>query len=459
MGGIYPVGVVKKATSHYVDGFMFSPAFKARRWDGKRHFFRDKDSSFPIGLYEEVVKALQGANPKARITLNDQRVRPATADRGFDLHGIDFGVGKFDYQLEAAKEMVRVGRGILKIATNGGKTEIAAAVAKHLSVPTLFLVERLELVRQTLRRFAKRLQLPEDEIGYIADGEFRLGKWITIATPKSLKNRLADPEVQRMLRVWELVFADECHHTASDTFYDIMRRLPAFYRFGLSGTPLDRTDESDMRLIATTGPILYEVKNRMLIERGISVEPQLEMVRIKEPKLADSLTWGTVYRLGITENDVLAEAVVSRAVAHAAAGKQVVVLVDKAKHGKALEKRMKEDFDTPFKFRFISGSMKLDTREKALEDFTSRKLRCLIATPILDEGVDIPNIDVLILAAGGKSKIRLLQRVGRGLRVGEGKDVLHVIDFAVFSHRWLLSHSLERLRAYKSEDCFKISSA
>ena len=71
----------------------------------------------------------------------------------------------------------------------------------------------------------------------------------------------------------------------------------------------------------------------------------------------------------------------------------------------------------------------------------------------------MPCIDVLILAGGGKAKIRLLQRVGRGLRTGAGKERLLVIDFANFTHKWLLKHSLARLRTYIAEECFMISEA
>jgi len=138
------------------------------------------------------------------------------------------------------------------------------------------------------------------------------------------------------------------------------------------------------------------------------------------------------------------------------AGKQVLVLTEKIKHGKALKEKIAEG-GTPT--RFISGRDKTDVRKAALGAFKAGRLRCLVATTILDEGVDVPCIDVLILAAGGKAKTRLLQRVGRGLRQGEDKESLLVIDFANFTHKWLLKHSLARLQLYKAEECFMISAS
>ena len=92
-----------------------------------------------------------------------------------------------------------------------------------------------------------------------------------------------------------------------------------------------------------------------------------------------------------------------------------------------------------------------------MQKFEDGHLRCLIATSILNEGIDVKGIDVLILAGGGKAKISLLQRAGRGLRTGENKDKLLIIDFANFTHKYLLKHSMLRLKIYRSEECFMIS--
>jgi superfamily II DNA or RNA helicase len=75
-----------------------------------------------------------------------------------------------------------------------------------------------------------------------------------------------------------------------------------------------------------------------------------------------------------------------------------------------------------------------------------------IATPIFDEGVDVPGIDVLILAGGGKSNIKLLQRLGRGMRTDPDKVQLLVLDFIDDTNRYLFKHSEERLNVYERED-------
>lgn len=466
--GTYPTYVVKKAASHYVDGFMFMKRFKKmikdprtgrkrRLWDGREHYFDWRTGKLPAGLIQTVTEALREYNANAKIMISDAREQnaPDAQTNGFDLLGIEFGKGKYDYQQEAAECLVAGKRGILKVATNGGKTEIAAAVIKHLHVPTIFLVERLELLYQTRERFAERLGIPEDEIGIIGDQQFSIGEWITVATPKSFIARLAEPELQKWLPLWQMVFADECHRVASETFYKAMNLLVAYYRFGMSASPLNREDGHDLRLIAQTGPILYSVSNRVLVARGISVLPYVEMVRVDQPKIdGNKLAFGTVNRLGVTENDELNGKAADRAADHVSDGKQVLILVEKKKHGKLLCGLLKA---RGVGHKYLDGDLDMSVRRQALKDIRSGKLRCVVSLPILDEGVDVPGIDVLILAGGGKAQIRLLQRVGRGLRSGEGKDRLLVIDFANFTHKWLLKHSLERLRVYKAEECFMIS--
>jgi len=458
--GKYPLKVLQKATSFYVPGYAFAPAFRSKRWDGKKHLFSVKTQTFPSGLVAIVREAIKEAAEESKTSFafkvvdNRELNVPNVGSNGFELEGITFGQGIYDYQLEAAKAMVEARRGILKVATNGGKTEIACAVTKHLSVPTLFLVGRLELLHQTRKRFAKRLNIDIDEIGIIGDSEFKIGNWITVATPSSLKTKIEKDLVP--LDKWNLVLSDECHHAASDTHYDVLDQLPAYYRFGLSGTPLDRGDGADLKLIAQTGPVLYDVPNKLLVERGISVPPHVDIIKIDKPILpAKGMTWNQVNQKGVVENKHLNRKIVEITQEQVALGKQVLILIDTIKHGTHLDESIWEA-DSNIRHQFINGKEDTKERDKALEKYKAGDLQVLIATSILDEGLDVPNIDVLILGSGGKSKIRLLQRAGRGLRTGDGKDRLLIIDFANFSHKWLLKHSLQRLKTYKDEDCFII---
>lgn len=458
ISGDFPLPVVQKATSYPVEGYRFSQAYRNHGWDGRKKLFNSRYSAFPAGLVEAVVQAIKKKEKEAVVQVFDKRDQspPISSTAGFDLIGIEFGKDKYDYQLLAAQEMVNKKRGIIKLAVNSGKTEVYCAVTKYLQVPTLLLVRSLELLYQARARFSLRLGIPLEQIGIIGDNEFSVGDWITVSTPASLHARMATPEVCAALSKWQLVFADEAHAVSSDVFYDVMNSLRCHWRFGGSATPLDRSDGADLRLIAQTGSVIYEVPNKVLVDRGISVQPYVHMIRIDNPKILDyGLTWKEVNRLGVVDNTILNNKIAEKASSHVKEGKQVLICIEYIAHGKTLHKLLSNY--PHMRHVFIHGAEDSDTRRAVLDDFKSGKLNCIIATSILDEGVDVPNIDVLIYGSGGKAKIRTLQRAGRGLRSDVGKDKLIIIDFAYTTHKYLAKHSLERLKTYKSEKCFIIS--
>lgn len=456
--GQYPLEEVKLATSYMSPGYKFSKAYKLKRWDGRKHLFSIKSSSFPYGLLPAVVRALKKIDPDANIEVVDERPpAPPGEGNGFELKGCDFGGGKYAYQLECARAMIEQKRGIVKIATNGGKTNIAVAVTKHLGLPTLFLVTGIGLLHQARERFAACLGWKLEDIGIIGDGEFHIGPGpglVTIASVDTLGERMDNPDVAALIERCAVVFSDECHHASAETVFDVLEAIEAPYRFGLSGTPLDRSDGADMRLIAQTGEVICEVTNKELIELGISVQPYVEMLRVDMPVLPRrGMNYAEVNKVGIVENEQLNRRVAERAVQAAGAGERVIIFVEKINHGKNIQLLLEDRV----RVKFLNGAETTTARKQSLDDLMTGELEVIIATSIFDEGMDVPSIDVIILAGGGKAKIGSLQRIGRGLRTGKGKERLTVVDFANFCHTFLTKHSLERLETYKREDCFHIS--
>ena len=101
--------------------------------------------------------------------------------------------------------------------------------------------------------------------------------------------------------------------------------------------------------------------------------------------------------------------------------------------------------------KLLTGKHAGAVRTEARKDFRTGALEVLIATPIFDEGVDLPELDVIVLAAGGKSAVRLLQRIGRSLRLSPGKTHAMIHDFLDSGNRYTLGHSMGRLKACKKE--------
>ena len=260
-----------------------------------------------------------------------------------------------------------------------------------------------------------------------------------------------------LLHSIDVVIIDEAHGAASKGIWNVVRYCSASYRFGLSGTPFRRGDKQDLKLIALTGDIIYRVSNKEMIEDGVSVPTDIIMIDVERPKIMGPHEYRDVYEEGIVHNGFRNNIICELTDKYHKEGKQVVIMIKEIAHGELLDKLLytyKKKAYLPHEF--IHGSTALEKRIEILEDFKKGVLGILITSVILDQGIDIPNIDVLILAGGGSSQIRSLQRIGRGLRWNEHKEKLTVIDFADRTHRYLAKHAFDRVNSYANEDCFSI---
>lgn len=440
---------IKEATSYFVEGAQFSKPYKRGVWDGYKRLMT-RDYLFPTGLLQQVVVALQEDNHSVQVV--DNRDAPEPQGGTFDLNTITLR----DYQLDAAQKAVEAKQGILKIATGGGKTALAVALTKYFGLKTLFVVNTKELIYQAKASYEKEINFKSGELGYIGDGKWEPGSFVTIASIDTLYSRYKNPECAEFLREIDVMFIDECHTASSDSFYSIAISCPAFYRFGLSATPLDRTDGGDLRLLGCVGDLIVDIPNKLLVDKGILPRANIIFDKITAPEIPKKTQYASVYKLGVSENEQLLGKVVEwTKIAHER-NLSVLILAEEIKHGKAIDKALWDSTDGAFiPHQFIFGEDKTAERKQALDSFQNRRLPVLIASTILDVGVSIDTIDVLILAGSKKSKIRTLQRLGRALR----SKMAIVIEFSNFCHRYLLEHSLKRFEDYKAEECFPVHSS
>lgn len=450
LSGEFPTAAIREATSYAVEGAQFSKMYRKGVWDGRKHLFKAGSGSFPTGLLPIVQEVL--AVTETPCEVHDHRPAVTPLGRTYDLVGVVMD-GKYDYQLEAAKTAVEQKQGILQIATGGGKTEIACAITRYLGRPTMFMVTTRELLYQARDRFMKRLGATEAAVGLVGDGHWSPGTWVTISTVDTLESRYDRQECQDLLHATEVIFMDECHHLGSETWYDIATACPAQYRYGLSGTPMDRTDGASIRLLAAIGPVIVNIGNKFLVERGISARTDIIFTKITSPVLPKKLPYASAYKQGIVDNPHALASVIEWTKVFHECGLSILILCEEIAHGKAIDAALWTDTGDAFiPHLFIHGEEDTDTRRTALKDFGERRLPVLIASTILDEGVDVPTIDALILAGSRKSRIKTMQRLGRGLRGSK----LIAVEFANFTHDHLLRHSLQRYEDYKKEDCFPL---
>ena len=333
-------------------------------------------------------------------------------------------------------------RGIIHIATGGGKTEIAAAMLQMLQVPSVFIVHRKDLLHQAAQRFEK-YGIPS---GICGDGNWNPTQRVTVATFQSIMAmKKKDPKQLDFLKKAEQVFFDEAHHIAAsskkgNTFVTLSSMMPnAFMRWGLTATPFMKDKYSNLLLQGATGGVLISIKSGDLIEGGWLAKPIVYMIRSRKREDFPS-KWPLCYDAGIVHNEERNQKIVDEV---RGCESPTLVLVERIDHGSIL-KRMAG-------IPFISGDDPTDVRKKVTDELRQGKHKAIIATTIYDEGIDIPEIKTLIIAAGGKSPIRGRQRVGRGLRKAFGKNSVKIIDFMDWTTKYLFLHARQRLKIWQDE--------
>lgn len=255
-----------------------------------------------------------------------------------------------------------------------------------------------------------------------------------------------------------------CHVLPATSFLGVLNSMnAAYYRFGLSGTPLDRGDKRSLLAIASLGPVIHRIKTDVLIERGVLARPEIVMAEVKQRN--DDHTFQLAYSNAIVKserrNNYVVEAV-------RRADKPCLVFVKEVKHGHLLTKMLGR---AGFACEFVWGEQSLEARNRRVKNLTTGRQDVLVCSVVFQEGVDIPELRSVVIASGGKSVIAALQRIGRGMRKTQDKSTFRVYDIADrgcgcakaaralgtpgrglhTGCKWLDRHTGERERAYLKE--------
>lgn len=254
-------------------------------------------------------------------------------------------------------------------------------------------------------------------------------------------------EMIKLLATFEFVILEEAHEVSGNGFFEILRHcINAHYRLALTATPFMKdSEESNMRLMASSGPIAIQVSEKMLIDRGILAKPYFKFVTLKESpeKLYRSTPWQRAYEVGVVENELRNKLITVEAIRAVRYGLPVMALVQHKKHGKILSDMMTK---AGLRVRYIFGEDDQDSRKAALQALKSGEINVLIGSTILDVGVDVPAVGMVILAGGGKAEVANRQRIGRGLREKKNgmPNVAFIVDFADDFNNHLKGHYKNR---------------
>jgi superfamily II DNA or RNA helicase len=211
----------------------------------------------------------------------------------------------------------------------------------------------------------------------------------------------------------------------------------AYYKLGLSATPT-REDGNEMKMFAAIGPIIKVSSVKELIKLGILAKPTIEI--INAPPGQGGSTYAESVKNQIVMNEPRNKLITQKAYELQRQGLSVLITVTQIRHGKTLEAMIKGS-------KFVHGKTKKEERQQAMKDFENGELNILIST-LLSEGSDIPTLDAIIMASGGKSEGAQIQKVGRALRTTKDKKTAIIVDI-VDGGKWLRDHAQGRIKLYQ----------
>ena len=404
------------------------------------------------GLFDYIIKRF----PEAEIV--ERRVALPTPASIIQLQGVEY----YDYQREVICAIIasKYG-GVISLPTGSGKTYVAGGViasykTSYLKPKCLYLVASTELCEQVTEVLAKALG---ELVGRIGQGSKGYGTRVVVGMVQSIASGIkkGDKEILDMLNEVELVICDEAHHSPAASYVRIFNSMPNVkMKVGLSGTvpDVERAPIKRLGMEGVIGPVVYTLKSGGLISNGFLSMPVVEMhkgnwdVGIKDVfkgvnwtnPLAATKVYAEIRDKAIV-NNLKRNVYIDSLVKTFCPEKGVLIIVDMIQHGNNLSDITGE--------MFIWGDA--INREEVFQRFKAGKIPVLITSPILEEGVDVKGISAIILAGGGKSKRKLLQRIGRGMRTTKDKHTVKVFDLMDTETPLLTRHTEERLRVYKEE--------
>lgn len=434
---------------------------------------------FPTGL---ISTATQWFNEKTIpfeiVDVRDDRIARSMRELNYGMTealrtGAPFSL--FDYQKDVIEKAVNAQRGIIKVATGGGKTVIACGIIAAMGVtPTIFYVTSMDLLKQAVDEIEQYVRLNGKAltVGAIGGGRKTFGD-ITVMTVQTAVRAVGDKyvkfddedendntdiedikkDIAELIHSAKLCICDEVQHWAAETCQIIAdNSFACRWRYGLSATPW-RDKGDDILIQACFGREIVDINASWLIKHGYLVKPHIGFVPVKNMKAEKLGSYPSVYKLAIVENQWRNELIANLATNLVEQGRTVLVLVQQIIHGETLNGLIPDSV-------FLHGSCTKKSREQHIASIRSGHAPVTIASTIFDEGIDCKPLNALILAGGGKSPTRALQRIGRVIRTFTYPDGLkkeNAFVYDLYDHqKYVTKHALARRRIYRSEPEFDI---
>ena len=435
-----------------VPGAKFMPMYRNRIWDGKIRLFSPASGEIYVGLLD-YVKSYCDKNNISYIeeeNVDDTRDVMGSVVRGFVRSLKAKSKGKTlkirDYQLEAVGHALSRNRALILSPTASGKSLIIYSLVRYYQMAgerTLILVPTTSLVEQMYTDFEDYGWSPGTYCQKIYQGyTTKIEKDVVISTWQSIYKM-----PKKYFEQFGCVIGDEAHMFKAKSLTGIMTKLhQCKYRFGFTGT-LDGTQTHRLVLEGLFGPVEKVTSTKELMDQKTLANLRIKCIILRHSNIRERMTYAEelTYIAGNDKrNDFIANLLVHLT------GNSLCLFQLVEKHGKILYDKVKENENV----YFVYGGTDTSDREEIrglVEKHTNSTTIASFGT--FSTGINIRNIHNIVLASPSKSKIRVLQSIGRGLRTSSSKDSVLIFDIAddLGRDNYTLRHFTERLNIYNEE--------
>ena len=430
------------------------PAFKLGRWDGTVRFC-DVGGRTYLNLLDDLLPIIMSSGYEIDI---DDRREHTTLE--FDIIDDEFWgdtcwpeghpaegepIRLRDYQVDVVNKFLETPQALQEIATGAGKTIMTATLSKLVEKygRSIVIVPNKDLVRQTEEDY---LNCGLDAGVYFGDRK-DIGKTHTICTWQSLnsllkKTKKGEDNIMDFIEDVSCVIVDEVHQAKADVLKDLLTsvfaRVPL--RWGLTGT-IPKTDHEFATIRASLGDIVNRLAAKELQDIGVLSNCHVNIVQTQETQVYTDYQSELKFLL----EDKKRQEYLANLIKEISQTGNTLVLTGRINSGQALQELIPEA-------DFVQGSMKSDDRKTAYKEINEATNSITIATyGVAAVGINIPRIFNMVLLEPGKSFVRVIQSIGRGVRVAKDKDFVQIWD-VTSRCRFSKRHLTERKKFYKDAE-------
>ena len=449
---------LQEAFSFDVEGASFSPAYRKKYWDGKIRLLSTATKSMPAGLTYQLCLWLDRHGYTWEFKDNPFYGVPYEVDQRVFYEGVELfmnkiaGVKPREYQIETVFHALKEHRKTILSPTGSGKSLMIYAIARYLKSidkRTLIVVPSKGLVEQMTKDFADYGWDVEENVHKIYQGHSLDTKApVTITTWQSVYGL-----DKKWFRQFDGVIGDECHNFKAKCLSGIMKKMPdAKWRYGFTGT-LDGKNVNKLILEGHFGPVYKTTSSADLMEKGFLAKLKVEIIQLKHAPFKFDDYNSEIEHIGdmYHRNRFICN------LANTLEGNVLVLFARVDGHGIPLYEMMNNMTTRPT--HLIYGDTDVKVREEVRSIAETSDTNIIFGSyGTMSTGVNIKNLHHVIFASPSKSRIRVLQSIGRGLRKAKGKDSAMLYDIADDFRKpggrnnFTLNHLVERMKYYVDED-------